>query len=462
MSSKFKKQQQRRRWSEAGTVFPEGFIGQLESLQRDASWPPSVQAVAHEIQRVAGLQSTYGELEDLKSVVLTAEKAVNDDVAGAHACFSLLVQLLLLENSKPLHRQVLAFMRKLSPPQQVILGQVVVVTIKEVLVGLSPPGCDTARSQEVTSSTQQHEGPGGDGEIGALAPQQGSSTQQRGLGAEAMEAGSSEATAKVPQLLSNLRTGPVICGSPWVLGQALSSLLGLPSGRHWIRSVSTPCLRVLSSALSSLLVESTHGPQLTPTLMDQVQDTISTCYYLVTYCGEDMAQTEEGVLAMVACARVMISALQGEVLVREAMASAAVLIWAVAAQPGVAPDVSARMFAEGLFFSPGGSGQEAIPSLVGSQVADEVSGFLDTHLRRGGSSLAAEMQHFSALGRVCALKGLLTVMPQAVLCCEMKTWGENGVEGKALGASLWTEPSTWPARWWSQPLMPTSSSMPCV
>lgn len=56
---------------------------------------------------------------------------------------------------------------------------------------------------------------------------------------------------------------------------------------------------------------------------------LPTCSYLATEAGP------QGHDAVVACGRVMLGALRGSLLVREALASAAVVLWAAASLPQV-------------------------------------------------------------------------------------------------------------------------------
>jgi hypothetical protein len=120
---------------------------------------------------------------------------------------------------------------------------------------------------------------------------------------------------------------------------------------------------------------------------------------------------------------------QGRALIREALASAAVVLWAAALLPHVAPGAAAAAFGQGLFFGiapppppPAGDGAA---DAAGTQVLVYDSGaaglvpgdaplnaWLDEWLRSRGSSLVSELRRFSPIGRICSLKGLVTAMPR--------------------------------------------------
>lgn len=125
---------------------------------------------------------------------------------------------------------------------------------------------------------------------------------------------------------------------------------------------------------------------------------------------------------------------QGRALVREALASAAVVLWAASLLPAVEPGAAAAAFGQGLFFAASptvvagatvgsipvydssyGSGSvvdaaAAVAAAVGTY--PPLGGWLDEWFRSRGSSLVAELHRFSPIGRICSLKGLVTAMPK--------------------------------------------------
>jgi hypothetical protein len=121
-------------------------------------------------------------------------------------------------------------------------------------------------------------------------------------------------------------------------------------------------------------------------------------------------------------ARLVLPPLQGNLLVREALASAAVLLYAVAALPDQRPDTMALAIARGLL-CPGE--QLELPPAADStsssqqQQAGAGPGLLDTLLQQQGTSLVQQLQTLSPVGRICAIRGLLTCLPRATLCATL-------------------------------------------
>jgi hypothetical protein len=133
----------------------------------------------------------------------------------------------------------------------------------------------------------------------------------------------------------------------------------------------------------------------------------------------------------------MLSALQGTLLVREAMASAAVVVWAAAVLPAVPPAAAALVFAAGLMpqqlpercVAAAAAAAESAPLSAavstGPALASQLlhcfssSSLLQQHLAASGSSLLAELQAIPAAAKVCAVRGLLTAMPVAALAGDM-------------------------------------------
>ncbi|KAJ9513159.1 hypothetical protein QJQ45_029351, partial [Haematococcus lacustris] len=134
----------------------------------------------------------------------------------------------------------------------------------------------------------------------------------------------------------------------------------------------------------------------------------------------------------------------GKALVREAMASAAVVVWAAASCPALPPHRVAAHWAQGLFLSPrqqaagmrvvadspdageGGEQQQQQQQQQQEELGAGVGGWgegegrgglgaLEVELRAQGSSLGEEISRFSAVGKICALKGLVTAIPPSAM-----------------------------------------------
>jgi hypothetical protein len=136
----------------------------------------------------------------------------------------------------------------------------------------------------------------------------------------------------------------------------------------------------------------------------------------------------------VAAGEALLLALQGQALVREAMASAALALYAAAALPSAAPGAVARCFAQGLLLpdpaadqgsrnsSTSGSStrisssssnqfvlllpEEAAAGQASAAASASGVGLLDAHLlRQGGGGLACQLRRLTPLNRVCAIRG---------------------------------------------------------
>lgn len=182
--------------------------------------------------------------------------------------------------------------------------------------------------------------------------------------------------------------------------------------------------------------------------------------------GVRAAAAQEGRAALVTAARAMLQALQGRALVREAMASAASVLWVTALAPGLPPPAVAAVFATGLFLSPeqtsqgasiqwtgpdvghnsppaAGASAAALPGCSGASDPYRGLGVVDEGLRAaGGRGLVQELQRLSAVGKLCGLKGLATVLPlRDVLCSPLRlTWAPvAGAESGAAAAAAEAE-----------------------
>ena len=135
----------------------------------------------------------------------------------------------------------------------------------------------------------------------------------------------------------------------------------------------------------------------------------------------------EFLLALIIC-----SILQNPSLIsREGLASAAVLLAAVAALPGVphadlAAALAAAMWPE---LQPQHSRRDQPPdgpsqgsagsSLPSSGQAQGSLGILGEHLQKAGTSLTARLAGMEPLSRVCSIKGLVSVLPLPALCAPL-------------------------------------------
>lgn len=154
-------------------------------------------------------------------------------------------------------------------------------------------------------------------------------------------------------------------------------------------------------------------------------------------------QPDAATAAVAAAGEALLLALRGQSLAREALASAAVALYASAALPAAAPAALARCFAEGLLAAeadgaapplhlllPGETAPAAGAAFAGT--APPPAGLLDAHLRQEGSSLVAELRRLPPLSRLCAVRGLLSALPGEVSCAPLRAVAADGSQAQWL------------------------------
>lgn len=147
--------------------------------------------------------------------------------------------------------------------------------------------------------------------------------------------------------------------------------------------------------------------------------------------------------AVAAAGEALLLALRGQSLAREALASAAVALYASAALPAAAPAALARCFADGLLASEASGAAAPTPRLLlpgeaapaagaAAAAASPPVGLLDAHLQRQGSSLVAELRRLPPLSRLCAVRGLLSALPAEVSCAPLRAVAADGAHTQWL------------------------------
>ena len=153
--------------------------------------------------------------------------------------------------------------------------------------------------------------------------------------------------------------------------------------------------------------------------------------------SSSLSRTPQAEAAVLEAGTALLEALKGTTLAREALSSAAVALCAAAVLPAAsAPDSLVVCLAQGLRLAP--SAVQLLPAPAGeagaplsAAAADgrvlvvaeagpgHVVGLVDAQLRQQDSSLAAELATIPDLNRVCALRGLLAALPAEVLCAPL-------------------------------------------
>jgi hypothetical protein len=132
----------------------------------------------------------------------------------------------------------------------------------------------------------------------------------------------------------------------------------------------------------------------------------------------------------------MLSALQGSFVLREALASAAVVVWSAAVLPAVPATASGLAFAAGMtqeqlphdvvaaaLAAPGANGGDSSSSSSRAAALLRVwssSSLLEQQLVQQGTSVVRELQRAPVVARVCGLRGLMTAVPAAALAGDLR------------------------------------------
>ncbi|KAK9830510.1 hypothetical protein WJX72_012147 [[Myrmecia] bisecta] len=333
MSSKFKKQQQRKRWSEAGTVFPEVFCCQAQALGQDAAAPPVLQEIGQALLNFTTLRSTYAEIEALKGI---CAKVVRLATSGA-------------------------------------FHDLVVEQVQAVATAAN----DAAALERSSVAGQQPRSSGEQPPMSSRAP----------------------------------------------LADVMVTLLEHPTLKLALRPCCVAAVQCLANGVRKVVGGGEAGRHIPPSVMDETQDAISSLYYLLVTYGSDIAMEggAAGRHAILTAAEAMLEALQGASLAREALSSAAVALSAAARLPSVQPAVSALEIAEGLDLAP----QPGMLGLAeGLQGID--AGIVAEQLAAAGTSLPQRLRQLSAFAKICALKGLVSMLPTAVLCAPLQLHHPQG------------------------------------
>ena len=406
---------------------------QLRAAAADERRAPEARALAAALLAFSEQRTAFAELEGLKEVVALADAAVaagtrrgsggsggngsgsgGDDggssegaaaaaaaatAAAAEEAARLLLPLLVQDGSRLLHRHLLGWAKRLPPAARDAAGR----AVTDALLAAT-----ATRLRAAEAAAER------------LAASSSSSSS-------AAAAATPEAPAWVRPALS--------------VAQAGTSLTLLPAGQAWLAPAAAPLLRLAARGVAALLRAGDAGAPLSPLAMDQLQEAITLVIHLLSCHGTTLvlANDGDGEAAVLKAADAMLLGLRSRALIREAVVSAAVAVWQAALLPEVPPAAAAYAFARGLSLGAGGSGGAALPPNAALEAAWLEGSVVERALaaRAGaaaaaadraayGSVFAAELARCSPLGRLCALKGLVTALPVRSLCCDLSAVASAG------------------------------------
>lgn len=425
---------------------------QLTALQAGSSQHGSPEALKLLSQLAAFSSHPYhhGDPDPIKAITAAADRlaaACPSDSPGWQQCMQALLELLFMHSSRPLHRHLLSFVRKLGQAHQDVVGQVLVGSVSREAAAVLLAGSHSQQQQEWVPLQQ---------------------------------AGVSPAVAAAV-LAAPPRLPAVAVSRGFDLAQAAISLLQMPAARAWLQPAGPLLLLAIARSIQTTMDPQQQQPtataagkqvqprqpqqpqqHLTAKTIELVQDAINVMYMVLQYHGQHIAAAaavdgptagtstasaagaaaagEQGALALASiceAAQSMLCTLQGSLVVREALASAAVVVWSAAILPAVPPTAASLVVAAGLTpeqLPPGlaaaaaaVAGAHGVCARSGSISARAQqllqawrdSSLLEQQLALQGRSLVAELQAAPHVARVCALRGLLAAMPAAALAGDL-------------------------------------------
>eukprot|EP00803_Ostreobium_quekettii_P011097 evm.model.scf_1034.1 EVM.evm.TU.scf_1034.1 scf_1034:15678-35493(-) len=214
----------------------------------------------------------------------------------------------------------------------------------------------------------------------------------------------------------------------------IGSLLEYKPGQLWLRSSCTDLLHCLCRYIRQAL----QTCPVLPSDMDGAQEAISCAYLLLQRFGCYIMETggKEGCRVIAEAGKTMLWILQGDVLVREGMASVAVTFWSAACSPAINSRREAHMLADGLL------SQDHSPTPQGELQCDrgtdaeEQQGPVEVALLEEGNCIVGELRKLSTFGHIGALRGLLSKLPMSTLLEPLAIDGPEPLTGCLLTFSL--------------------------
>jgi hypothetical protein len=211
-------------------------------------------ALAQQLLQFASIQFTYGEVEDLKSVITAADqltRGLDPSHPSWGACLRLLLQLLFCDNSKPLHRQLLAFVRKQTPAKQAAAGGILCALVQERLAAATAV-TTAAGGGEATAETGV--GAGGAATAPSQAAASGGLGTQINLPTGANVATATSTTTSSSSTLPAPTMPPSTAAAVLVVAQAASSITWLPGAASWLAPCAAALMGTSAEAARALLV----------------------------------------------------------------------------------------------------------------------------------------------------------------------------------------------------------------
>ncbi|QDZ22105.1 DUF2428 domain-containing protein [Chloropicon primus] len=355
-ASRHNAQNQRRLLKEQGTHFTEDFVGRVAEAVAEAT--PRSESLAKELEEFCTIGNTYGERAALKTVWRKVEVLAREGDDGeatreqARRLVGLLGEMVFLENSRALHRQLLSSAAKLPAPY---LG-----VWKGTLRRHIELACGKAA---------EFAGPGGVDPLG-------------------------------------------ICKNVMRVSKGLMSMLCYRAYDDVLGSTSLLLVEAFGLALKHVCKHGNEGKIVAPLYVELCQETVNVLHSLVQMHHAKLETNRASCLAML---RACLDCLHSEVMPRDVMVAAAVTIWTYMFKDSVDPRLAALWAANSVFVERKEGGQGQGTRFVLEDGKDPSPGVSPVHelLRESKVSFEDEVASMNEFGTLCCLRGLLSVLPTA-------------------------------------------------
>lgn len=426
---------------------------QLRDIYIDTQCPEPTRRLASALLAFSEEQTAFAELEDLKHVISEADAAARSLPAGnphLETSLRLLLLLLVQGGSRLLHRHLLSFVRRLPEDKQLVAG----AAATTIVLHAAQQQLQQADACCISSGTAP-------ASIPPWARPALCVVQAAASLAWLPQGRAWLAPAAVPLLRLAARGAAALLRaadaglplSPQAMEQLQETItlvifLLVNHGRSLAGGHADPC-SIAAGALGATDPDAPGAGAGAGANGAPGADASAAP-------GAATAGISQGQAAVIAAADAMLLALRSHALVREAMASAVVAVWHAVLLPAAPPAAAAVVFARGLgldgslpWTPEATTGFEAqrgersavqplhrqllsqqlqaawvqgslVEQLMAKQLEDEGGpGAVEAARKLHGSCVAAQLAQSSPLGRVCALKGLLTALPIEALCSDV-------------------------------------------
>ncbi|KAK9806634.1 hypothetical protein WJX73_002605 [Symbiochloris irregularis] len=342
MSTKLKQLQKKKRWSESGCTFSEAFNEKVRQLGAAYKNVDHAQDLLAALSELPLLRSTYAEQQALKGIgtSLVALSEQQERAVLLEAVLDVLLDILFLPQSRPVHRQLLAVVARIQEPACPLLERLIHTKVT-----------DHALAQQKAQVLSQ------------ASP-------------ASAETASLPLSITILSLLDYCRLWPCLMQSR------------------------AAALHAIALATSTAVTQISSGMHVAPSVSEDMQNAVSAAYGLLQLPEMSGEQDEQNRVAVCVVADAMLGLMQAGVLAREAIASAASTLAIAASLGGVPQEHILLAMSEGLLLPAQGQPHELRMMAVGPTGNGISDSLIEQHLGRRSTSLARELSLCTPLARI--------------------------------------------------------------